>query len=275
MNCDVCERRLLNSAEPDDPPAEVALHLAECPACRDRQRQLLEIEAQVPLLPIPPSHGKAGFLQRLLNEPLPRAPATVPLRRPGHRAVLVLGGLAGAAAIIVGVFLSGILPRAPETDPNQPQAQGSGNNSSPQRAGGASSPQFGTGPLVALLVGFDCRLAQAATPQSRLHVLEEMADALRDVATVRTSAPEALATLAELYETTVAEGVVPRARALPPKGRPALLRAAADRLAHTERVVEELARKAPPAAAGQLRRVADQARAGKNALRTLLEQGAP
>jgi hypothetical protein len=277
MNCDVCERRLLSSADPDDPPADVALHLADCPGCRDRQRRLVEIEAQVPLLPVPVSYAKASFLQRILNEALPLgAPATVPLRRrAGHRLTVVLGGLAAAAAIIVGVILSGVLTRPAHTDPNQPQANRSGKNSSAQRPGEPASPQFINETLVARLVGFDLRLAQAEMPQQRLNALEEMADAVRDEAKTRTSAPEALAVLAQLYEKTVAEGIVPRARALPPKERPALLRPAAARLATTEREVEALAQKSPRAAVQHLERVANVAREGQKRLRALLEEVAP
>jgi hypothetical protein len=277
MNCELCERRLLASPDPDDLPAEVALHLAECPACRDRQRRLLEIEAQVPLLPVPVSYAKGRFLQRILNEQLPvEAPATVPLRRRrGHRVALVLGGMAAAVAVTVGLVLSGVFSRSRQGNGADAQAQGSGKTPGPQPPGAPSpQPSFVTEALVAKLVDFDVRLAQAESPGLRFQALAEMADAVGDEAKVRVSAPEALQILVQLYENAVLRGIIPRAKEVS-RERPKLLGSTATQLAKTGREVEALAQKAPPAAAKHLQRVAILARHGSDELRALLQEAPP
>jgi hypothetical protein len=69
VNCTVIQRRLLALEQPEQPPAEIKSHLAQCPSCRTWQRRLVQLERQVPLLPIPPSTTKEQFLQRILGTP--------------------------------------------------------------------------------------------------------------------------------------------------------------------------------------------------------------
>ena len=67
MNCTTIQRRLLAAEQPDRPAAEVKSHLAECPACRAWHRRLVQLERHIPLLPVPPSEGKAELLHHLLR----------------------------------------------------------------------------------------------------------------------------------------------------------------------------------------------------------------
>src|SRR5205823_6601870 len=102
MNCDLCQRRLLAAAEPLAPPGDVAAHVAGCPACRDWQRQLAQIENQVLRLPVPESDARARLVARILREPVPAPmPATLPLRPARWRAA---GVFVGVAAALVAVF---------------------------------------------------------------------------------------------------------------------------------------------------------------------------
>jgi hypothetical protein len=67
VNCTIIQRRLLAAEQPERPAAEVQSHLAECPACRAWHRRLLHLERHIPLLPVPPSEGKAELLRHLLR----------------------------------------------------------------------------------------------------------------------------------------------------------------------------------------------------------------
>lgn len=69
MTCTVIQRRLLLAERPEQPSAEIKSHLAHCPSCRAWQRRLVQMERQLPLLPIPSSTAKELFLQRLLGTP--------------------------------------------------------------------------------------------------------------------------------------------------------------------------------------------------------------
>src|SRR5262245_4043923 len=68
MICDVCQKHLMLSEDPDNPDLEVSAHLAECQTCRDWQRQLLQIEHNVGRLPAPASSPQA-FLDKFLRWP--------------------------------------------------------------------------------------------------------------------------------------------------------------------------------------------------------------
>lgn len=68
MNCTVIQRRLLSAENPEQPPAEIKNHLAECSACRAWQRRLVQMERLIPQLPLPASAAKETFLERIKGE---------------------------------------------------------------------------------------------------------------------------------------------------------------------------------------------------------------
>ena len=68
MNCTVIQRRLLLAEHPEQPPADIKSHLAQCPACRAWHRRLVQMERLIPQLPVPPSTAKETFLERMKEE---------------------------------------------------------------------------------------------------------------------------------------------------------------------------------------------------------------
>src|ERR1700730_10031791 len=76
MNCSQCQRQLLEEHSGPD----VDAHLAECLACRQWHKMLLQIENQVSLLPVPESTRKLQLQEELIHGPTP--PATIPMPRP-------------------------------------------------------------------------------------------------------------------------------------------------------------------------------------------------
>jgi hypothetical protein len=271
MNCDLSQRRLLEAPSPDEPPPEVASHLADCPACRAWQRQLVRIERHVPLLPVPASKGKEPFLQLLQLEADPASipiPAPPPVRRRRYARPLVFG-LGGIAAAVALVFLAGPLLRVFQGQRGEVQAKADKTIPKPPDAPGSSTT------LVARLVEVDMRLAQANTPRQCVLMLAQMADAVHDEAKTlgRAEASEALQAVIQMYSRVIQDGLVKRATALPPEERREVLNPIAARLADVEREVDEVARAAGPTTAERLRRVAMVARDGDAQLRALIVQG--
>jgi hypothetical protein len=68
MKCQVLQRRLLSSANPEQVPADLCAHLARCKACREWHNELVLLERHIPLLPVPSSKGKTRMLHRLLQD---------------------------------------------------------------------------------------------------------------------------------------------------------------------------------------------------------------
>jgi hypothetical protein len=79
MNCPQCQRRLMCSEKPEFPDFAVAAHLAGCMTCRDFQRQLQMIEANVPRIPLPPSTAKDRLLHLLQTPASPNSPLAPPV----------------------------------------------------------------------------------------------------------------------------------------------------------------------------------------------------
>jgi hypothetical protein len=261
MNCETCQRRLLASADPAAPAAAVRAHLAECPACRRRQRQLLRLERHVPRLPVPPSRGKNRLLNKLLIQDAPSpAPAPPPappvLLRPWWRRPRVLSlGAAAALLLACGLLLDlALLRRDQAADVSLAKAE-------------EPEPD-----LVARLVECDARLAAAESPRRQVEELAEMADALRreGQALRRADLGEAeRREVARLYTKVIREGVIARARALPAAERRQVLAPIATRLARAAREARRLAD--GHAAPAPLLQIAEAARDGDRQLRALME----
>jgi hypothetical protein len=258
MSCDVTRRNLLNAERPDRPPAALRPHLAECPSCRDWLHNLTELEARVPLLPVPPSDAaKARLLKQLRETPLvpeslrvvaPELPFTPPKER-GLRKLAVALALAAAVVLFaVGLSLWPRHPNAPQTVPGVAEK-------SPIDA-------------VAQMQGVrDRGVAKARTPRERVEILAEFADNLLREARNPDALPsgERLEQLARVYEETVQEKLLKQARAIPPGVQRALLPRLAGDLGRTESEFSRLAAGAP-AAAVHLQRIAAAAKKGNQEL---------
>src|SRR5262245_37986964 len=105
MNCSTLQRRLLLLDSPDQPTGELAAHLAQCATCREWQRRMVQIEANLTRLPVPSSSGKARLLLRLFPQ---KKPAVLPIRprRLVPRWPFVAAGLAAAVFLVtIGLLL--------------------------------------------------------------------------------------------------------------------------------------------------------------------------
>jgi hypothetical protein len=295
MDCRACQHWLLAAEDPARPESEIDVHLQACSSCRDWQRQLLRVEANVPRLPVPPSHGKDRLLRELLGQPAgqPRPAAAAPAqhpapppmavpaaaltRRPLVRAVTPWAACAAAAAVLIafgfllGNWLSEVLvPPAPSPHAKSPEPQPApGKQPEPQPAP--------TAPLTARLLEADLSLAQAESPRQRLQALADLADDLQD----ETRALEAVAgaadldALARLYQKVIREGVVPRARSLPAGERRPVLEPIAQGLSRAREDARRLARTARPSSVASLERIAAAARDGDDQLRALMREDKP
>ena len=264
MNCETCQRRLLASADPEAPAAAVRAHLAECSACRRRQRQLLRLERHVPLLPVPPGQGKNRLLNKLLilDAPAPAPPPpsqTIPMpARPWWRGPRVrrLGGAAAAAVLIGCGVLLGLAQLRRDQTADLPRVN-------------VAEPEPD---LVARLVECDARLAAAEASHKQVEELAEMADALRREGQALRRADAGAAEMGEvarLYAKVIREGVVARARALPTAERRQVLHPIATRLARAAQEARQLAN--GHAAPAPLLQIAQAARDGDRQLRELME----
>jgi hypothetical protein len=258
MSCEATRRHLLTAERPDSPPPALGPHLAECAACRDWLRNLTELEARVPLLPVPASDAAKDRLLKQLREAAPTPeplrvvapvlPFTPPKERGLRKASLAVA--LAAAVVLLAVGLS-VWPRSisgPETPVARPQADAR-----------------------ALIRGVrDERMAKARTPRDRLEVLAEFADdLLREVLQSDALPPtERLELLAQVYEETVRENLLEQARLLAPDVRRKLLPRVASELGRTESEFSRLAAAAPDAKA-HLERIAAAARDGDRELRRL------
>jgi hypothetical protein len=276
MNCDLVKRRLMSSEDPGLAPPDLRGHLATCEQCRDWQRQLVQVERHIPLLPVPGSRGRAGLLQRFVTAPgkipaktvvaaslgtvaaVPPVPPAPPPRRP-----LPLVRLAAAAAALF--LLAALGARILTTSHRRPAETGA-----PAVAVRPRPPDR----LLAGLVRHDGRLATAATIRERLDILADVADEILDpagalAAETRNSHLEALA---RLFERVVREGILKQAQSLPPAERPAILPAIAGRLARTAQRIDRLVEKVPAQQNRPLQHIAGAAREANRQLASLVTE---
>ncbi len=262
MSCEATRRDLLSAERPDRPPPALRPHLAGCPACRDWLRQLVELEARVPQLPVPRSGAaKARFLQQLREPPVvaeslrvvaPELPFIPPKER-GLRKLAVALALAAAVVLFaVGLSLS---PR--QADESERIAY-----------------QAPTSPAEVWRRRRDRGLELAQTPRQRVEVLAEFADGLLLEARQPGDLPtaERLEQLATVYSETVSSLLKlakDYTQAGPPDERRALLPRLAGELGRTESEFERLAAAAPEASSPHLHRIAAAAREGDRGLRRL------
>lgn len=275
MNCSQCQRQLLE----EQAGPEVEAHLAECMACRQWHKMLLQIESQVPLLPVPPSIRKAQLQDELIREAAP-APATMPMPRatipmpvsapapaapspsiirfPWRKLAMGAGGLAAAGVLIAcGIFLGNML-----SPPRNQNLQALIKN------GVADTT------LASKLIQLDMQLARSDSPRERVETLAKLAQNLegesRSLAEV--AKPKELQTLAKLYSKVVEEGLVARARKLPIAERQRVLDPILGQLMVAKKEAEQMAQKAAPESALPFQVIAAAARNGDLQLRKLMEE---
>lgn len=255
MNCATTQRQLLAAERPDRPDADLRAHLAACPACRALQRRLLQIERQLPNLPVPPSTARPAFVRHFLDE-VSDSPTPPPVRLPlplsaaGTRAkdrALKKLALAFALAAALLVFAIGWWawphhgPALPEVD-----------HTAPHR------------------LALEQQLKHARNPGDRVRAVAEVMEAVQREALDPASDAPKLAQLAHYYARVVREDLRAHARALPAEERALVLIAIAERLSKTESDAERQAAE-PRAArrAASLHEIAHAAREGDRWLRDL------
>lgn len=258
MNCTTTQRRLLAAERPDRPDGEVRAHLAQCPACRAVQRRLVQVERQIPQLPVPPSSVPPAFLRTLLDDVADTpAPVRLPLRPslPGAQVKeRALKKLALAIALAAALLVFAV--------------------------GWWAWPHHGPGPVGPVVAetdytlphraNLDRRLREAHTPADRVRAVAAVVEAVQREALDPAADPVKLAQLANYYAGVVGEDLMKHARALPAAERRAVLVIIADGMGRFESEAER--RAADPRAARKaaaLHTIARAARKGDRHLRAL------
>jgi hypothetical protein len=250
MNCHETYLWMLEVEEPAAPPPDpVVEHLRGCRKCRRRHRRMLRVLAAVRQLPPPPVNPQARLAVLDLvrqsaapaSVPMPKLrprPWTVPRRR-----LWQIAPVAAAALLVLGLF--GWLLQHLQ-DPRNPAVSLDG-----------KGIVLNDGDLRSRLLKRNLGLAEARKPIEQLDALAGMASDLGSESIKQAGVVDNanLTRLAVLYERVLREGVVPRARALPPEGRAKRVPVLVKELRQTERDAEETAAQ-KPAAAEPLRRLA-------------------
>jgi hypothetical protein len=253
MNCETLQRRLLKAEHPTRLPAQVQAHLASCPACREWQRQLVQLEEYVGHLPVPPSTAKTELV-RLLSARSAAASGPAAARSWNWR---LPAGLAAAVLLLaIGSWLLYLLrPASPPGD----------------------NSRVANRPLLDNLLERDLRLANAATQRERVEALADLADDLQgETRELALDAEVAdLETLSQLYGQVVRDGILARAEALPAAERREVLRPIADRLLKAGKAADTLAQEVTSDVARPLKAIAQAAGDGHGKLQALLQEDKP
>lgn len=253
MNCDAAQRRLLAAEQPDRPTDEVRRHLDGCPACRLLARRLVQVERQIPLLPVPPSLGKEVFIRRFRRSAAPVVlhgpiPWSIPPKERGLRKL----SLAVAIAAVLAVFAIGLWSYQ-FTPPTPP------------------APAW----IVRIHKQREHALAQA-TPRACVFELSALATDLQNQAKDMTRAGrvEDLALLAAVYSDLLDDDLLAQARAVPATERGALKGVAVNLWRAESEFSRLAAERANTAAAESLHRLALAAGDGGRHIRDLLKGAA-
>jgi hypothetical protein len=259
VTCESVHRRLLALESPEAPPADVRLHLEHCPACRSFQEHLVQMEAEVPRLPVPEPARKAAFLRTLredaslLAPPPPRLHMPVPgfRRERGLRKMAVAVALAASLLVIA---LGALLWQS-----GSPDIPGHNPDSLARRS-----------PLEQRLEGMPT-WSQAKGPRDRVAVLDGLADEVERtvVRTRRAVSREEMERQVKFYQEVIDRLTEIEAKGLSDTERKEVLDPIARRLAAVDSEATRLARRHPEMA-DSLRQLASVAAEGDRKLRALL-----
>ena len=275
MNCTVLQRRLLSAEQPEQPAADIKSHLAQCPSCRAWQRRLVQMERQIPQLPIPPSTAKDVFLQRLhgtyngeagrqtIADPatLWRSPLVPGPKERALRKVSLAFALAASLLVFALVWWSWPHDRVPMPDIS-PQEQ----------ARHVTAPEV----LQQEQARLDERLnasLRTATSKERVLGLAKLAKEIRGESRQLVDHSDKLEQRAQFYSRVVGEHLIEQARQLPMADRRTVLQEVAKGLVATESDAsrwEAQFRTTAPQSAESFRRIALASRKSERDLRALL-----
>jgi hypothetical protein len=264
VNCTVIQRRLLAAEQPDQPAADIQSHLAECPVCRACQRRLVQLERQIPLLPVPPSTAKAELLHRILGPSTAPAPRPLVGERPNPwRSTLAPGpkerglrkvSVAFALAATLLIFALGWWAWPHNPPPPHPTI------SREQRDAKKLEER-----LAKVFLG--------ETPRERVQRLAALAEEIHGEAREMVDNTERLDQWARFYTRIVGEHLLEQARQVPPEERRQVLADVADRLVGMEskasRLAHQLQTKSPRSATS-FDQIAFVAHKGEQDLRALI-----
>jgi hypothetical protein len=267
MNCKAVRYYLLGSEKPARPTGAAAAHLADCPACREWQRQLIRMEGLVPFLPVPPSTGQAELLHEVLEGPafevIKRRSPILHLHEAGwQRKERGRSKVAVAFALAAGLLFFAFGWWAWQQSVKDPVAVG------------PKPSEVET--LAVRLKAYDASwgedIEKASTPRERVLALAKAADGLHGLVEKQTQNGTAtgLAKLAKLYEDLVRLELLPRAGELSAEDRPQVLPGIADQLRNVESLANRLANTAPVDSKESLKQIAAAAHEGESQLRRLL-----
>jgi signal transduction histidine kinase len=230
MNCTLTQRRLLGSERPDQPPPDVQEHLLHCAACRAWLRRLVQLERQVPLIPVPPTSRKDRLIRQLLSPPVgpvlsfPPAGHLLHVPRARERALQKLSlALAMAAALLVFALGWWAWPH----DLLHPDVA-----QHPKKTIDGDAER-----ITRSLLG-------ARTPRERVQRLADLADRVHEEAQAAAADQDRLNHAARLYARVVREHLLVHARAIPEADR-GLLAGIAKRLEIAESNASRLAAQLP------------------------------
>jgi hypothetical protein len=252
VNCTVLQRRLLSSEQPAQPAADIKSHLAQCPSCRAWQRRLVQMERQVPLLPIPPSTAKDQFLQRICGtdngeagRPAIADPATLwrSTLAPGPKE-RALRKVSLAFALAASLLVFALAWWAWPHDQEQARLQERLHES-----------------------------LHADTAKERVLRLAKLAEDVHSQAHKLVDNSERLEQRAQFYSRVVGEHLIEQARQLPPADRAVVLQKVAESLQRAESAAsrwEAQFQTTAPRSAASFRRIALTSRKSERDLRALL-----
>jgi hypothetical protein len=257
VNCTVIQRRLLAAERPEQPPAEIQSHLAQCATCRLWQRRLIQMERMISQLPVPPSSAKEQFLERMkddgrrMNKPILVHPSSVILhpfkRERGLRKLSVAFTL--AASLLVFALAWWSWPHNPVAPPDSTRYE---QTKLEQRLRSS------------LLVD---------TPKERVVRLAKLAGEIHGEARSLVDNSERLEQWSHFYSRVVSQHLIEQARQLTPEDRPAVLTDIALRLAKAESEATRLATQCKitaPRSAAAFQKIAFVSQKGERDLRSLL-----
>ncbi|MCE9534138.1 MAG: hypothetical protein K8T89_23925 [Planctomycetes bacterium] len=278
MKCQPIRNRILAVDELGILPAELAMHLADCAACRTWHRKFMLVDRSLKRVPVPESNGmmKNALLEKIRTVPAPIAPPMTTHEGNGRTSAKPLpmpivaepskkkysfrrltenfwpAGLV-AATLVIGMVAWLSLR----------------NNRLPPPAATPNDP------LLNSLVKLNVELAKSLTAEEQVVVLARVAGELnhemRQIARADATG-ENMQALEKMYKKVVIQGLVAQARRIDRSKREAVLFKIVDELDEAEKNARQMADESPQHSAQSLIEAADTARDGTKTLRRLIRE---